>query len=354
MTKHVIGNGDTGLATRNGLNTNFTELYTGAETVAATAKVTPVDADVLAVQDSAAANVKKKVAWVNIKATLKTYFDTIYAKLGQAVTFSQLTVTGESYGLLTVKSYSFTSQGILSGTYYAAGFYDAPLTDANLDEGSLTQAYGSANVSYAAHAFIVAGGAGAVDVGVVGLKVTGTRIEDDGTRTLSYEDIISADITTLSLNEYAEAVKFIGSVTFELYVVSGTPTAYSLDFNYGLAKYEDFGNHKFDVKGFEAVGLAGGNDSNFNITLLHHDSTAWIYSAAAFDPSMGHHIIDLQTIHDTEFELSNGKPFAFKITPIVHEDIVGNNGEGVIIRIIAGANNSVQTMDMHIGVKFVE
>lgn len=56
---------------------------TPAENVAAaingaTAKGTPVDADVLGLIDSAAGNVLKKLTWANLKATLKTYFDTLY------------------------------------------------------------------------------------------------------------------------------------------------------------------------------------------------------------------------------------------------------------------------------------
>ena len=49
---------------------------------ASTSKTTPVDADVLPILDSAAANILKKVTWTNIKATLKTYFDTRYAAVG--------------------------------------------------------------------------------------------------------------------------------------------------------------------------------------------------------------------------------------------------------------------------------
>lgn len=55
---------------------------TSAIIAASTSKTTPVDADVLPILDSAAANILKKVTWVNIKATLKTYFDTLYPASG--------------------------------------------------------------------------------------------------------------------------------------------------------------------------------------------------------------------------------------------------------------------------------
>lgn len=41
-------------------------------------KTTPVDADLLALGDSASSFSLKKLTWANIKATLKTYFDTLY------------------------------------------------------------------------------------------------------------------------------------------------------------------------------------------------------------------------------------------------------------------------------------
>lgn len=47
-------------------------------THAATGKTTPVDADELALVDSQASNVLKKLTWANLKATLKTYFDSLY------------------------------------------------------------------------------------------------------------------------------------------------------------------------------------------------------------------------------------------------------------------------------------
>lgn len=45
----------------------------------ASAKTGPVDADTVAIIDSAASNALKKVTWANVKAALKTYFDTLYA-----------------------------------------------------------------------------------------------------------------------------------------------------------------------------------------------------------------------------------------------------------------------------------
>lgn len=49
---------------------------------AATSKDTPVDADEIGGVDSEANNALKKFTWANIKATLKTYFDTLYALTG--------------------------------------------------------------------------------------------------------------------------------------------------------------------------------------------------------------------------------------------------------------------------------
>jgi hypothetical protein len=138
-------------------------------------------------------------------------------------------------GLPKFKSYAFTQRSIASGDYWAAGYYDAPAADVTLNQASTTQTYGTANTAYGAHAFIVAGGAGTVDTGQVGLRVTGTSITDAAVRTTSDTEVLTTDITTLSLHEYIETEKkWIGTVTFELYTVSGTPTTYSVDVNYGI------------------------------------------------------------------------------------------------------------------------
>lgn len=60
----------------------------GSSIHGATAKTTPVDADTMPLIDSAASNVLKKVTWANIKATLKSYFDTLYQAVGSYITAS--------------------------------------------------------------------------------------------------------------------------------------------------------------------------------------------------------------------------------------------------------------------------
>jgi len=53
----------------------------GALINSASEKTTPVDTDMTGLMDSGASNVLKKLSWTNIKATLKTYFDSLYLSL---------------------------------------------------------------------------------------------------------------------------------------------------------------------------------------------------------------------------------------------------------------------------------
>ena len=244
------------------------------------------------------------------------------------------------------KSYSFTTQGIGAGTYYKGGYYDESTTDANLTQASTTITFGSANAAKSAHPFIVCGGAGTVNSGTIGIEVEGTYIDDEGIRIAGYKDTILTDITNVSLNEYFEASKFSGTVTYRLIVTSGTPTTYTFDFNYGYAKYEDIGNRDFYIFGVECVGLAAATDVLFNVELLHHKTTGWTYAATGFEAGDGN-IAEWATDLGTESNLINGEDFSWKRTNL-NQFIDGNGSEGVLLRITTGSNNSVQSMDIHI------
>lgn len=78
---------------------------------AATGKTTPVDADELGLVDSAASNVLKKLTWANLKATLLTYFTTLFVLL--AGKSGGQTINGDtaSGGNLTLQSTAHATKG---------------------------------------------------------------------------------------------------------------------------------------------------------------------------------------------------------------------------------------------------
>lgn len=246
--------------------------------------------------------------------------------------------------------YSFSSPSGSSGIFYVAGFYDWSATDANLTQASTTVTHGSANVAKAAHAGAVAGGAGSVTGGgVVSIVVSGTSIDDEGNRSAADSETLVSDITAASVNDFfSTAKKWLGTVTYTLTVVSGSPSAYNFDFNYGFCKYEDFGNQDFIVHFFEATGLSGGTDSGFNIKLYHHHPTGWTYAATGFVPG-GTVLANMNTDHSTEQNLVNGEPFAYKRVDL-NTEVDGRDSEGLVVEITTGANRAVESMDIHISV----
>jgi hypothetical protein len=246
------------------------------------------------------------------------------------------------------KSYSFSQAGVGTGDYYVGGFYDAPAASSTIASMAGTVTHGSANHPYEAHAFVVGAGGAAVTGGVAGLRARGVSMDTTtGTTTADDTEVISTDITAITLNQYLETPKkWMGTVQFELYTVSGTPTVTSgLTFNYGYAKYEDFGNIDATITGFECVGTAANTDASFNIELLKHTDTNWTYHATVFVPGDGP-IVELQD-QSPYHALASGEPFAFKRYSL-NDFIEGSNNEGIVVRLDCNAPNSVQSMSIHV------
>lgn len=97
------------------LGTTTPAVSLAATTTAATSKATPVDADEIPIADSAASYVLKKLTWANLKATAKTYFDTIYAALAGSASqvFSVGTATAVAHAPRTDQ---IQTQGITAYT----------------------------------------------------------------------------------------------------------------------------------------------------------------------------------------------------------------------------------------------
>ena len=108
---------------------------------AATAKTTPVDADNVGITDSAASYVLKKLSWASIKATLETYFDTLYAAASHTQNASTITA-----GTFATGSFVFPNNldinGQVSSPTHAKGNITGAVTidwnDGNIQTGTLT------------------------------------------------------------------------------------------------------------------------------------------------------------------------------------------------------------------------
>ena len=244
------------------------------------------------------------------------------------------------------KSFSFSSPAGSSGTFYRGGNYFAPVGEAILTNVSPTVTLGSANISYAMHAFAVAKGDGATDGSDLVLTVTGASIDDEGNYNGSDSQVLVADalLATFAPDTYGETPKkWLGQITITLSSTGGG--TFNCSFNYGYAKYEDLMNQALSLTGLEVSGFAGANDTGFNIRLLYHSPTGWTYNASAFVPG-GTVLANQNTDHSTDSELKNGEPINYKRTDL-NQDVDGANGEGLIIEITTTANKAVEFIDIH-------
>lgn len=243
---------------------------------------------------------------------------------------------------------SMTTQGLGSGTFFMMGYYDCPAADSNLTQGSPTQTYGTANASAAAHAVVVAGGAGSTNgVGLV-LTVTGTSITDAGVRTTGDSEVVVEDCTAVVADQYFETTKkWLGQVVYTL-TSGGGATVFSFNFNYGFASYNDVNNTDFDLRSFTFEWLAGNDDSLFNIEIIKHEETGWVYSAAAFVPGPPL-VYSLITDHSTDNSLINGKHGRWKRTGVM-TSVIGSTAEGLIVRVTTSSPNSIEWLNSGVGV----
>jgi hypothetical protein len=244
------------------------------------------------------------------------------------------------------KSYNWSNQSINAGTYYEAGFYETTTTDVTLGTLAATETFGVSDNGYEAHPWVVAGGAGTTDAGVVGLTITGTATFDDGTIEPGHIDTLITDITSVSTDDYFEGEKFNGTVTYAFVTISGSPTTASLTFNRGYAKYDDMWNQDFYIIGLECTWRGGQTDATgFDIELLHHTNTGWTYAATGFIPGNG--AIATRSIDQAGFlGVTLGSVGSWKRDNL-NTFITGDNGGGLMFRITTGANSTIQNTNMH-------
>ena len=246
----------------------------------------------------------------------------------------------------TTRSYTFISRGAgIGGENFVGGYYDYSTTDSNLSNASTTQTLGTANVAYGAHAFCVAGGAGSTDGSDLVLTVSGTSFSG-GVRTPADSEVIVLDCVGAATDQYFETTKkWIGQVVYTLSSTGGA--TFSFDFNYGLTKYDDWGNRSFVITDFEAVGFCDANDSGFDIQLLEHTDTGWTYAATGFVAGSSE-IVGMNTDYSTEKNIAANQGFAYKRTGL-SVPIDGTGSNGFVVRITTGLANTVTYLNVIVG-----
>jgi hypothetical protein len=132
----------------------------GAVLTAATAKTTPVDADTIPLTDSAASNALKKVTWANIKATLASYFGTVYAALVH---------THVSANITDATSAATANKIVLRDSTGSAEFGDINASSVSVNDASMTGVSGNG-------IFEGVNGSSTNGIGIFALSTNGTGL----------------------------------------------------------------------------------------------------------------------------------------------------------------------------------
>lgn len=210
----------------------------GIDIHAASGKTTPVDADELGILDSAAGYALKVLTWANLKATLKTYLDTLYAKIG-AITGSGLTMaTGKLLGRSTASTGAVEEITVGSGLTLAAGTLSA--------SGAVTSVNGASGVVSLNGGYLGVKGADIASATTTDLATaTGDWVDVTGTATITALGTVAAGIERL--------VRFTGILTLTYNATSLIlPTSANITTANGdFARFRSLGSGNWACVGYQ-------------------------------------------------------------------------------------------------------
>jgi len=177
-----------------------------------TAKVTPVDADSSVIVDSAAANVFKATTYTNIKAFLKTYFDTLYNLYVHPNHTGDVTSVAD--GATTIAANAVTTAKIL----------DANVTNAKLANMAQNTIKGRITASTGVPEDLTATNVRTIINVASGADVTGTAI----TALAAKVTPVDADAVVITDSAAADAPKRTTLTNFKAFLKTYFDTLYGL------------------------------------------------------------------------------------------------------------------------------
>lgn len=254
-------------------------------------------------------------------------------------TSGTVTLSGNVY---TTAMSSFDTLPVIdagaAGNYYIGGFYDLIAASSTLTiGGTVTRTLGTALNAKAARALCVVSGPSA---GATVLTVTGVSIDDNGVRNDADSEVLIADCSAVAANAFFQtSKKWLGQIT---YTLSGGAGGNALSFNYGFVRAKSNTNTNFTIKSLVFFALGGATDTGINLELLHHKTTGWTYSAAAFTYPTASRIIMLSTDYGTNTRIASGLYINWRRSNLATAIAGATGGEGYIVRLTTATNNSIR------------
>jgi hypothetical protein len=225
-----------------------------------------------------------------------------------------------------------------AGSYYIGGFYDLVAASVTLTiGGTVTQTFGTALNAKAARAICVVSGASA---GATVLTVTGVSIDDNGARNNADSEVLIANCSLVAANAFFQtSKKWLGQIT---YTLSGGAGGNALSFNYGMVRSKSNCNTNFTIVSLVFFALGGATDTGINVELIHHKTTGWAYSAAAFTYPTANRIIMMSTDYGANTRIASGLYVNWRRSNLSTAIAGAVGGEGYIVRTTTTANNSIR------------
>ncbi len=210
------------------INTGDTLVSEGALINSATAKTTPVDADMFGLMDSAASNILKKISWLNIKNTLNTLYQAILVSGTNIRTVNGSTLLGSTdllagssiCGIVSItQTASTTSYFVLNYILGGAAFASRAGRQIPMAAGTFKNLYLRLNTAQPASGSLVVSlyvnsAATAISITIAAGSAAGVYSNTANSATIANGDLVcyevinnatasAATIQTISINHYA-------------------------------------------------------------------------------------------------------------------------------------------------------